>query len=255
MTTHKYNKIDVSKLSIGKIRDGPKMRTFFIDYDNQLFSVQTPQLLLDWGGIPKEDQYHLTDADRRYVLYGSQPQLSSKTRETVEEHEKRSQQLDDFEAWLISIEEWVNSDAILEKLFGKKSSDFIPLVRAGTGGAPNKMKFKFYADRETSDPDFELCKRNPETKDRDFELTAGMSLEDLRKNVFTYMGKQRLIFQIRGWTDKIFEKSKKAPRFGITMIIKSVEYEPPVKREPAAKLAAQVGFIDSDEEENAWHDH
>jgi hypothetical protein len=69
------------------------------------------------------------------------------------------------------------------------------------------------------------------------------------------MGKQRLIFQIRGWTDKIFEKSKKAPRFGITMIIKSVEYEPPVKREPAAKLAAQVGFIDSDEEENAWHDH
>eukprot|EP01046_Picozoa_sp_COSAG06_P077296 COSAG06_NODE_25099_length_645_cov_0.935897_1_plen_23_part_10 len=23
MTTHKYNKIDVSKLSIGKIRDGP----------------------------------------------------------------------------------------------------------------------------------------------------------------------------------------------------------------------------------------
>ena len=48
-----------------------------------------------------------------------------------------------------------------------------------------------------------------------------MTLEDLRKKVFTYMGKQRLIFQIRGWTDKTFEKSKKAPRSGITMIINS----------------------------------
>ena len=145
----------------------------------------------------------------------------------------------------------MNSDAILEKLFGKKSSDFIPLVRAGTGGAPNKIKFKFHVDHVTSDPDFELCKRNPETKERDFELTDGMSLEDLRQNVFGYMGKQRLIFQIRGWTDKIFEKSKKAPRFGITMIIKSVEYEPPVKREPAAELAVQVGFIDSDSEDES----
>ena len=185
------------------------------------------------------------------MLYGSQPQLSSKTRETIQEHEKRSKQMDDFEAWLISIEEWVNSDAIQEKLFGKRCSDFIPLVRAGTGGAPNKIKFKFHVDHVTSDPDFELCKRNPETKERDFELTDGMSLEDLRKNVFGYMGKQRLIFQIRGWTDKIFEKSKKAPRFGITMIIKSVEYELPVKREPAAKLAVQVGFIDSDSDDES----
>ena len=69
--------------------------------------------------------------------------------------------------------------------------------------------------------DFELCKRNPETKERDFELTDGMSLEDLRKKVFAYMGKQRLIFQIRGWTDKL---TKKTPRFGLTPIIKSIEY-------------------------------
>ena len=45
MTTHRFNKIDISKLSLGKIRDGAKMRTFFIDYDKQLFSVQSPQLL------------------------------------------------------------------------------------------------------------------------------------------------------------------------------------------------------------------
>ena len=50
MTTQKFNNIDVSKLSVGKIKDGTKMRTFFIDYDNKLFSVQTPQLVLDWGG-------------------------------------------------------------------------------------------------------------------------------------------------------------------------------------------------------------
>ena len=43
------------------------------------------------------------------------------------------------------------------------------------------------------------------------------------------MGKQRLIFQMRGWTDKIFEKSKKALRFGLTLTIKAVEYTPFVR--------------------------
>ena len=248
MTTQKFNKIDVSKLSVGKIKDGTKMRTFFIDYENKLFSVQTPQLMLDWGGIPKEDQYHLTDADRQYVLYGSEPQPSSKTHEADKEYKKRSNDLNEFEAWLISIEEWVNSDSVQKKLFGGKESDFIPLVRGGTGGAPNKVKFKFYTDRDAGDPDFELCKHNTETKTRDFELTSGMSLTDLRKKVFQYMGKQRLIFQIRGWTDKIFEKSKKAPRFGLTLTIKAVEYTPVVKREPSATPPAEVSFIDSDEE-------
>jgi hypothetical protein len=59
------------------------------------------------------------------------------------------------------------------------------------------------------------------------------------------MGKQRLIFQIRGWTDKL---TKKTPRFGLTLIIKSIEYVPPVKRVPAPKLSEQVTFIDSDDE-------
>ena len=49
MTTQRFNNIDISKLSIGKIKDSTKMRTFFIDYDNKLFSVQTPELMLDWG--------------------------------------------------------------------------------------------------------------------------------------------------------------------------------------------------------------
>lgn len=245
MTTHRFNKIDISKLSLGKIRDGAKMRTFFIDYDKQLFSVQSPQLMLDWGGIPKVDEYHTTDDERRYVLYGTKPQPQSKTHETDAEHEKRSRQLEEFDSWLLSLEDWVNSDAVQQKLFEGKSSDFIHLVKAGTGDAPKKVKFKFYADRETKAPDFELCKRNPETKERDFELTDGMSLEDLRKKVFAYMGKQRLIFQIRGWTDKL---TKKTPRFGLTLIIKSIEYVPPVKRVPAPKLSEQVTFIDSDDE-------
>ena len=73
-----------------------------------------------------------------------------------------------------------------------------------------------------------------------------MSLEDLRKKVFAYMGKQRLIFQIRGWTDKL---TKKTPRFGLTLIIKSVEYEPAKKRQPAPKMTTEVSFIDSDDEE------
>ena len=67
MTTQKFNKIDVSKLSVGKIKNSTNMRTFFIDYDNKLFSVQTPELMLDWGGVPKVDEYHITDADRRYI--------------------------------------------------------------------------------------------------------------------------------------------------------------------------------------------
>ena len=79
MTTQKFNKIDVSKLSVGKIKNSTNMRTFFIDYDNKLFSVQTPELMLDWGGVPKVDEYHITDADRRYVQYGTQPQPSSKS--------------------------------------------------------------------------------------------------------------------------------------------------------------------------------
>ena len=106
-------------------------------------------------------------------------------------------------------------------------------------------KFKFYADRETGDPDFALARLNPETKQRDFELTDGLSLEDLRSKVFRYMGHQRLIFQMRGWTDKL---TKRTPRFGLTFIIKCVEYTPPIKREPK-QTKADISFIDSDEEE------
>ena len=245
MTTHKFNKIDVSKLSLGKIKDGAKMRTFFIDYDKQLFSVQSPQLLLDWGGIPKVDEYHTTDDERRYVLYGLDPQPQSKTHEDDAEYEKRCRQIDEFDTWLLSLEDWVNSEAVLKKLFDGKSHDFIHLRKHSTADGPKKVKFKFYADRKTGAPDFELCQRNPETKERDFELTDGMSLEDLRKKVFAYMGKQRLIFQIRGWTDKL---TKKTPRFGLTLIIKSVEYEPAKKREPK-QTKADISFIDSDDEE------
>ena len=247
MTTFKFKDIDVSKFSIGNIREGTKMRTFYIDYNHEIFSVQSPHLLLDWGGVPKLDQYHQKDSDRRYVLYGIEPQAASKTRETAEEYQKRSRELEAFDDWLRSIEDWVNTDSVQTKLFGTKSADFIPLVRAGTNGAPNKIKFKFYADRETGDPDFDLCQcKEGKTE---WEETEGMTLEDLRSKVFRYMGKQRFIFQIRGWTDKIFKQrrhgSHKPVRFGISLVIKSVEYSAPVQREVSTD---QPEFLDSDDE-------
>ena len=248
MTTQKFNKIDVSKLSVGKIKNSTNMRTFFIDYNNELFSVQTPELMLDWGGVPKVDEYHITEADRRYVQYGTEPQSASKTRELDEDHKKRINNLRNFEKFLLSLEEWVNSDPVQKKLFeqeGKtRSADFISLVKSGSGDRPNNVKFKFYADKETGAPDFELSTVNPDSKQREYKLTDGMSLEDLRKSVFKYMGKQRLIFQIRGWTDKL---TKKAPRFGLTLTIKCVEYSLPV---PKSKTpVAQTTFIDSSDEE------
>ena len=65
-----------------------------------------------------------------------------------------------------------------------------------------------------------------------------MSPEDLRKNAFKYMGKQRLIFQIRGWTDKI---TKKMPRFGQTLTLKCVEYN----SLPVAKSTTPVHSVHS----------
>ena len=47
MTTIKFNDIDISKFKVTKPRDGAKMKTFFIDYDNELFTVQTPKFLLE----------------------------------------------------------------------------------------------------------------------------------------------------------------------------------------------------------------
>ena len=76
-----------------------------------------------------------------------------------------------------------------------------------------------------------------------------MTLEDLHSKVFRYMGNQRFIFQIRGWTDKISKQrrhgSHKPVRFGITMVIKSVEYSAPVQREVSTD---QPEFLDSDDE-------
>ena len=63
MTTQKFNKIDVSKLSVGKIKDGTKMRTFFIDYENKLFSVQTPQLM--HAGLGRHSEGRSIPPDRR----------------------------------------------------------------------------------------------------------------------------------------------------------------------------------------------
>eukprot|EP01043_Picozoa_sp_COSAG02_P091448 COSAG02_NODE_28171_length_594_cov_5.170274_2_plen_94_part_01 len=93
MTTYKISDIDLTKLSVAKVRDNAKMRSFFIDYDGGLFTVQTPQMLLDWGGIPQQDEYHPTDADRRYVMYSIHPQPMSKTFERAEEYHKREDQL------------------------------------------------------------------------------------------------------------------------------------------------------------------
>jgi hypothetical protein len=244
MKTYKYTDIDPSKLSIGKINDGTKLRTFFIDYNREIFSVQSPYLMLDWGGIPRIDQYHLTDADRQYVLYGLTPQPISKTRETEEENTARFKLVENFQAWLVSLEEWATSKEVQKKLFGEREVKFFDISKSGSSeNNPDKVKFKFYLDRETQDPDFELY------EGKEMKSTKDMTLDDLRDQVFRYMGTQRLIFQMRGWTDKI--RRRPTPRYGITFIIKSVEY---ISKEPAKVKSNSVKFIDSSDEDSLDED-
>ena len=240
MTTIKFNDIDISKFKVTKPRDGAKMKTFFIDYDNELFTVQTPKFLLDWGGVPKKDAYHKTDADCRYVMYGITAQNKAKTRETASEHSHRTQKLKQFEEWLLDIEEWIQSDTVSKVLFGKTSGDFIPLIR---DGKPNKIKFKFYCDRDTNDPSFDLYES---TGDKcESQSTSGLSIEDLRSGAFKFMTNQRLIIQFRGWTDKLVKRNQ-LPRYGLMMVIKGVEYS---ARNTPQKTNIKDEFIDTSDDE------
>ena len=236
--TIRYNTIDTSKLTVGSVREGAKMRSFYVDYKGGPFVVQGPEMMMDWGGVPKLDDYHHKDSERQYVMYSLDAQQVEKTREDSEAHAKRKKSLEKFQDWLNEVEGWLNSDDVMNQVLDGRKGDCMPLLKCGNSG-PTKVKFKFYTDKDGYG-DFTVFQKQANSAIE--QDSHKMTLDHLSEHVFRYMGSQQLLFQLRGWTDKL---NKRNPRYGLTLIIKSVKYS---NVKPAKPIQQPTTFIDSDDE-------
>ena len=250
MSLVKFNDFNINAIKVTQLKKGKFMRNFYLDYEGGVFELQTPKFLLDWGGVPRKDEYHRTDSDRRYVMYGLDPVTDlNKTGETSEQNSKRDDELDVFKSKLLELEELMQSDDVQQRLFGHTKADFVPLYRGGDSKLstptikhmPDKVKFKFYCDRDTGDPEFELFKRSPDGT-REELSTEGMSIDHLHSEIFQFMGTQRLVISFRGWAERK-PKPNMPLRYGVSMIIKRVEYTKRIPK-PKPKLSISEEFLD-----------
>ena len=246
MSLIKFSDFTTNAIKVTQLKNGKFMRNFYLDYDGGVFVMQTPRFLLDWGGVPRKDEYHLTDSSRRYIMYGLDPVTDlNRTRETSEQNSKRDDDLDVFKSKLLELEEMMQSDDVQQRLFGHTKVDFVPLYRGGTNNsdkhAPDKVKFKFYCDRDTDDPDFDLFKRSTDGT-REEQSTEGMSIDNLHSEIFQFMGTQRLVISFRGWAERK-PKPNMPLRYGVSMIIKRVEYTKRIPK-PKPKLSISEEFLD-----------
>ena len=61
MSLIKFSDFTTNAIKVTQLKNGKFMRNFYLDYEGGVFELQTPKFLLDWGGVPRKDEYHRTD--------------------------------------------------------------------------------------------------------------------------------------------------------------------------------------------------
>lgn len=263
----KFSTIKSNKIVFTELKDldfVPSQKIGFVRYDNNgneiQLKIQSPELYIETGGIPRESQYYPTPKERSFFKY------SFCHKEKRYPSNANYEQIEQFFDKLIEIDNMCNTDEFRKQVFGEKNYNqysYQPLVRfpevdeeepkLDKNGKPIlqfpyiKIKLELEREEDQDDP-----KNIP--KFSIFEKIDGKraqvqlkSFDDVVK-VITWQSKVRFIISF----SKLYAMKTKAGKdkkgYGITLKATSIEVQ-----RSANAIKTQTNndaFLDSDEEEN-----
>jgi len=266
----KYKNFDIRSISFSELNDNKKAlkRKAYLNYNNGGFNLQTNNLKLDNGGIPRISEWVKSEKDRQYCYVPLDACTDlEKTRETKDEHSKRVKETNTLKKVFQEIDDKVGSKEFQKQLFGaeteKYTHKYYTIIKRKTYDddsddeekerpvVPDKFKVKFYAfDYSTGDyegPNCDLYTKKSGEKGNGTKIdTKGMSIDDFSKYV-GYMRNMTFILQFGFWADK--KKSRSDPiNYGITLTIKLVQVEER-KQLSTQSLDYSISLLSSDDED------
>ena len=257
----KYDKFQISNLSITELSDAKYTKNFYVNYDTSKFSVQTPISKIDFGGIPREDDFHTNDESRCYIKIALDANKNlDDTRETKEENELRNKNNLKLKELFNQIDTFMQSDETKKKLFGKDSKQYIytTIVKAKNEDItddrnnPEFYKIKFYWKNEEdgNGPSFKLFKKT-KTGESSYERESVdtneiTDVDYLRKNYIGYMRDMKFIISFHGWANKKPKGKGQPMSYGVSIRLIKVEVE---EKNKTKQVINSNEFIDDSDEE------
>jgi hypothetical protein len=284
-----YNKLDLSKVTItdkdgnvNQLEDNdriPSQKIAYFRYNDEKkgeaqWDIQTCEILLDNFGIPdSEGPYYQTAKARAFVKVplGVNDQV---TTESEEERGVRKKKLLTFKKTLEEIDEYLGSEEMKTKIFGKnaKKMQYQPIVRQSivrqdddsdededdkeVVARPDYMKAKIQLEYNTDNVQVEVFQKNNEgseayNRDGSHSEINVSDLDELRKHV-AYMRKQRMVLHVaKFWAAKQVQNGQDKKMYGATLKLRRVEVQERVMQSQAEEDNDKDAepFIDSDDDE------
>jgi hypothetical protein len=257
-----YSKFDISRLRFSDITSNERSITQdigYITYDcpkngERQFSLQSPEIKIDSGGIPNEDSpYHKSESSRGYCKIVLEPNPNVKGESEEQRSTRGSKQLK-FKNVLESIDQYCEENA--EKILGSaklaKKMKYQPIVRKQAEkeedsdsdsdedeGSENKeeviqkhnpaymkAKIPLVWEAETVDSkNFQVYCVNKEEGTHDL-IDDIVSLNDLRKHIGYMRDVKFVLHACKVWASKNPSNGQTHRMWGITFKLRRVEVKP-----------------------------
>ena len=246
-----YKSLDTSKLSLSNLitedkQGNPKKQNqFYINYEEKGFLVCSPNIKIEYGGIPHSDyEFVQSEDDRKVVTLPLNVNTDLEvTRETQEENDKRSKELTLLKEKLSAIDEYLQEPEVVKKLFNttnpSKFSYPYPIVKQiKDRGDAFKLKFKYeYPQITLNKLDDKEVVEIPKEDIQDVDSFA---------EYVKFLSTGKYTFGLRGWAHKK-PKGKQPIEYGVTLTLYYVKVN-----ETAYKAVTNNAqrFVDTSEEEN-----
>ena len=224
--------------------------TAFLNYggDRGRLELQTPWIQLDYGGVPRTDDYHATEKSRCCIRVPLRESLNS--------------DIAMFYSKFNELDKHLGSDEIKTKLFGKKASKYRfsnsvnhPQVDEDddkSATKPPTIKCRIAAKFDKNDvseikTEVYQTTLTPEGKVSNREHIVVNSIDEFA-NIVRFRSKIRLIVQpIRLWAAKTLPPGADKMTYGVIWQVKGIEVEPSALS--GATVNSNADFIDDSDEE------
>ena len=294
MSKAKHNVISYSKVELDRIlwkdlqstERVPSQDIGYISYDHPIngerqFSLQTPEIKMDAGGIPDADgPYYKTTSARGFVKIPLEVNPNVKG-ESDEERESRASKLEKFKNTLMAIDNYMVENK--EKIFGSASKakkyTYQPIVRSPqpkdndsdsdneenqsedgddvvVSHTPMYMKAKIPIVWETENVDLDVYRVNEEGTEA-YETDGKWSviddintLDDLKKHVSYMRNVKFVLHACKYWAQKNSSNGSSTRMYGVTFKVRRVEVKPGrVVKDDHSEDEGEL-FADSDDDED-----
>lgn len=245
-----HKDFDIKNLSNSKLitedKDGNPLvqNRFYLNYNEKPFKICTPNIKIEYGGIPSADlQYVNSDDDRKVLTLPLTPNTDIEvTRETKEENDKRVKDANTLKSVLTNIDEYFQNEEVIKTLFNTKNpSKFLyayPLVKdIGDRGEGFRMKFKWQM------PHIEVKKEDGTIEEIPEEDLQNI---DTISSYLKFLSTGKYTFKLQGWAQKN-PVGKKPLEFGISLTLLYAQVNE--NKNKVVNNNVQR-FVDSDEEDN-----